>query len=438
MPDVPLGAPVEMVGRWRMVVRLPDPRRSYAVLIGNSTYASAELDDLPAVASNLTGLAQVLTDPALGAFPPDRCIVVPDPASAREAYRTLREYAALAEDTLLVYWAGHGGPGPRDELYLSVIDTDTGELPVSALPVGHVREAILHSPAAHRVLMLDSCLSGRAVPMGGVTEELLGQPAIGDDYILVSAPPRSISLFPPEQTYTAFTGALISLMRNGVPDGPEFLTFATIYSQLLYVLASRGLPRLQQFGTGNAGQLALTRNPAYYRQEQDGVQDGDHHPSQLTARRRQLLTAVAAAVALSISVTLADISQHQAGPTQQASIHSTSATTFDHVSLSFPVSFTVGVLPATVLNPATRSQVIGRIIGRLNQELAARHLQGRKVGLVQVFASGPITGIAGSESAARLVLDSIRRSSPIFAKAAGQGYWTGTGGFFTFQIYFLT
>src|SRR5262245_8606915 len=109
-------------GRWRMTARLPDPRRSYAVLIGNSTYASAELGDLPAVASSLTGLAEVLTDPALGAFPPGRCAVVADPASARTAYRALREYAALAEDTLLVYWAGHGAPGPRAELYLSVAD----------------------------------------------------------------------------------------------------------------------------------------------------------------------------------------------------------------------------------------------------------------------------------------------------------------------------
>ena len=74
----------------------PDPRRSYAVLIGASTFASAELADLPAVAGNLTGLAAVLTDPALGAFPPGRCVVVADPASAETADRTLRGYAARA------------------------------------------------------------------------------------------------------------------------------------------------------------------------------------------------------------------------------------------------------------------------------------------------------------------------------------------------------
>ena len=59
------------------------------------------------------------------------------------------------------------------------------------------------------------------------------------------------------------------------------------------------------------------------------------------------------------------------------------------------------------------------------------------VGLVQVFASGAVTGIARSEGAARLVLESLQQRSRIFAAAGGQGFWTGTGGYFTFQIYFL-
>src|SRR6478672_8251182 len=139
-------------------VRLPDPRRSYAVLIGNR-YGPAGLNDQPAVAGNLAGLAEVLTDPALGGFPPGRCIAVPDPASAEAADRTLGEYAARAEDTFLVYWAGHVGPGPGA----------ADEPPAGALAVGRVREAMLRSPAAHRILILDCCFSGDAVPVTGVT-----------------------------------------------------------------------------------------------------------------------------------------------------------------------------------------------------------------------------------------------------------------------------
>lgn len=416
-------------------VRLPDPRRSYAVLIGSSRYGSAGLSDLPAVAGNLAGLAEVLTDPALGGFPPDRCIVVPNPASAQAATRTLREYAARAEDTLLVYWAGHGAPGPRGEFQLSVTGAADG-LAAGALPVGRLREAMLRSPAAHRILILDCCFSGGVVPVTGVTWALLGQAAAEGSDVLVSAPPSPVYFSRPKETYTAFTGALIAIMRNGIPGGPEFLTLGTIYGQLIYALASRGLPRPQQSGTGTAGQLALARNPAFRRQQQDARPDVGYQPPQ-AARGRRRLTALVAAAVLGTTLLLAAVTQRQAGHAPQADPRPASAISFGQASLSEPASFTVDVTPAAVLEPATRSQAIGHIISSLTQQMAARHLAGRRVGLVQVFASGAITGIARSEGAARLVLESLQQRSRIFAAAGGQGFWTGTGGYFTFQIYFL-
>jgi hypothetical protein len=410
-------------------VRLPDPRRSYAVLIGGSRYGPAGLGDLPAVAGNLAGLAGVLTDPALGGFPPDRCIVVPDPATARAACGTLLEYAARAEDTLLVYWAGHGGPGPGGDFQLGVAGA------AGALAVGRVRDAMLRSPAAHRILILDCCFSGRVVPVTGVAGALLGQAAAEGADVLVSAPPSPVYFSRPKETYTAFTGALITIMRNGIPGGPEFLTLGTIYGQLLYAMASRGLPRPGQSLTGTASELALARNPAY-RRSQDARPDAGHQSPQ-AARGRRRLTALAAVAVLGACMLLAAVTQRQAGYAQQADPRTVPAIGFSQASLSEPTSFTVDVSPAAVLDPATRSRAIGHIISSLTQQLAARHLQARKVGLVQVFAAGAITGIARAEGAARLVLENIQQRSRIFAAAGGQSFWTGTGGDFTFQIYFF-
>jgi hypothetical protein len=414
-------------------VRLPDPRRSYAVLIGNR-YGPAGLNDQPAVAGNLAGLAEVLTDPALGGFPPGRCIVVPDPASAQAADRTLGEYAAQAEDTFLVYWAGHVGPGPGGELQLSVTGAADGP-PAGALAVGRVRDAMLRSPAAHRILILDCCFSGDAVPVTGVTWALLGQAAAEGTDVLVSAPPSPVYFSRPREACTAFTGALIAIMRNGIPGGPEFLTLGAINGQLLYALASRGLPRPQLSVTGTAAQLALARNPAYRRQRPDVPPDVGHQPQAARGRRR--LTALAAVAVLGISMLLAAVTQRQAGHAPQADPRPASAVSFGQVALSEPASFTVDVTPAAVLAPATRPRAIAHIISSLTQQLTARHLLGRKVGLVQVFASGAVTGIARSEGAARLVLESLQQRSRIFAAAGGQSFWTGTGGYFTFQIYFL-
>jgi len=168
------------------------------------------------------------------------------------------------------------------------------------------------------------------------------------------------------------------------------------------------------------------------------LQDANHQPSRRTAKWKNALTAVAVAAAFGVSVTLADISQHQSSPAREDGAHPASATTVSLTSFGVPVSFTVGVSPVTVLNPVTRSREISRVIEALNQQLAARHLRGQKVGLVQIYASGSISDIPRSASAAHFVLDSLQHHDPMFAKAAGQNYWMGSGNCFVFHVYFLS
>jgi len=167
-------------------------------------------------------------------------------------------------------------------------------------------------------------------------------------------------------------------------------------------------------------------------------QDANDRPSQRTAQMRHLLAAVAVGAALCISVTLADVSQHQPSPGTESGSPPAAATVVSLTSFSVPVSFTVGISPVAVLNKVTRSQALGRVIGRLNQLLAARHLYRRKVGLVQVFASGPIAEIPRSQRAAHYVLDSLQRHDLTFAQAAGQSYWMGSGNCFVLHVYFLS
>jgi hypothetical protein len=247
------------------MVRLPDPERSYAILIGSSTYRSRELPDLPAVRNNLAGLATELADPAAGGLSSDRCVVVADPGSVRDAYRILRKYATSAEDTLVVYFAGHGLIGPaRNELFLALSDTDRDELQVSALPFELVRDVLRDCPATNRVLILDCCFSGRAARgfMATATEAVLGQVEVAGTYTLAATSANATAAAPPGATHTAFTGELLSLLRNGIPGGPKLLTLGTIYRRLRHTMTIRGLPVPTQLGTDTAELLALTRNRA--------------------------------------------------------------------------------------------------------------------------------------------------------------------------------
>ncbi|MGW8556262.1 hypothetical protein [Streptomyces tubercidicus] len=83
------------------------------------------LEKLPAVARNLVGLREALTDSAVWGLPDEACTVLSQPGSAGQVLDTVRERARKARDALLIYYAGHGLTDPHtDELYLALPDSD--------------------------------------------------------------------------------------------------------------------------------------------------------------------------------------------------------------------------------------------------------------------------------------------------------------------------
>jgi Caspase domain len=244
---------------------LPDPDRSRAVLIGASTYR--HIENLPAVRNNLAGFRDILIDPALGGLPADKCRILEEPRSGLEVYRALRMDATAAEDTLLVYFAGHGRTGTRNELYLCLPDTNPDELSFTSLAYEQLRETVVDSRATKKVVILDCCFSGRALAdQAGAEETVVGQVGIEGSYILTATAANAVALAPLGERYTAFTGTLLYLLRTGIVSGPELLTFATIYPHLRFTLTNRQLPQPRQQGSDTIAHLALTRNPAYVRQ----------------------------------------------------------------------------------------------------------------------------------------------------------------------------
>ncbi|MFG1809704.1 HEAT repeat domain-containing protein [Streptomyces sp. NPDC049040] len=275
-------------------MRLPHKQSSRAVLIGVSRYESAALPDLPAVRNNLTALLEGLCAPGQGAFSADRCEVLADPGSPRDVYRTLRRVAAEPLDTLLVYYAGHGLTGTQNELYLSLAETEHDELAVSGLPYALVRDVVVESPAANRVVILDCCFSGRAIQgMSDPGSTLAGQLSIEGTYVLTSTAANAVALAPEGATYTAFTGELLTLLRNGPPDGSQYLTFSVLYRELLRTMTSHHLPAPMCRGTGTVDQLALARAPEASHGDSPPMPDSPARPPEsvdlllLTRRQRE-------------------------------------------------------------------------------------------------------------------------------------------------------
>ncbi|MBL1117103.1 caspase family protein [Streptomyces sp. 110] len=242
---------------------LPDPAASRAVLIGTSRYA--HLEQIPAVANNLSALAAALCAPGSWGLAPEHCTVIEDPSTAVEVLEAVRTAAEEATDTLLVYFAGHGLVEPRrGELFLGL----TGSIQhrsYTGLPYGTLRDVVLDGRAGRQVMLLDCCFSGRVLGFmsAASAEAVIDQVEIEGTYLLASVPDTSFALAPPGETHTAFTGELLRLLREGVPGGPELLDLDTVYAQVYAALRAKGRPLPQKRDRNTAGGLALARNAAW-------------------------------------------------------------------------------------------------------------------------------------------------------------------------------
>ncbi|MFF3951538.1 caspase family protein [Streptomyces sp. NPDC001902] len=244
-------------------MRLPDPDRSRALLLGTSTFADPELPNLAAVRNNIEDLATVLTSRWGTGLAPEACIRMPDEPDLAVIGSRLLAASAAAEDMLLVYYSGHGLVGPDGQLHLSLPGTHSDRALVAwtGLPFALLRGTLATARAANRVLVLDCCFSGRAIDMMADTASLVaGQIEVTGTCTLTSSPANRSAVAPVGARHTAYTGELLRLLRHGTGDETEFLTLPVIHEHLSALLPRKGFPVPEQRNTRTIGRLALARN----------------------------------------------------------------------------------------------------------------------------------------------------------------------------------
>lgn len=247
-----------------MAPRLADPQRSRAILVGTAHYDDPDLEDIPAVEANVQDLTAVLVDPELGGFLAENVRTLVDP-KYQNFGRELALWCRRAEDVLVVYFSGHGLIDDKGELLLAVSDTEEDLKEYSALPIEQLRSAIRRSDATIKVLILDCCYSGRALPrpLADQESQVLGQVEVTGMYTLTSAPRNLVSLFVPGERNTVFSGELVTLLRDGLVDNRPLLTLPVIHSHLVRRLRRNGHPNPKVLHSDTAADLALVRNKRY-------------------------------------------------------------------------------------------------------------------------------------------------------------------------------
>jgi hypothetical protein len=138
------------------------PRR-VALVMGVEDYHDSKVGNLSFAADDAEALAQVLGDRSHGGF--DSVHLLTGTVSLGQFFKEWDELASEihSEDLLLVYFAGHGtlelAEGTR--LFLLFSDSELDNAKSSALSLEVLEAAIQAVPAHRKVLVVDSCYSGR-------------------------------------------------------------------------------------------------------------------------------------------------------------------------------------------------------------------------------------------------------------------------------------
>jgi WD40 repeat protein len=237
---------------------------SRALIVGSGHHVpGSRLPDVPAVEETVCELGRTLVERC--GLRPEHLEPLTDPADPRALGTALTRVAAEATDVLLLYYVGHGLVSPGNELYLATRATDdqvTG-LAFNALPYQAVRDTLSDCRARSVVVVLDCCFAGRARgAFGTAAAHAFELASLGGTYVLTSASADEQALAPPGAQYTAFTGELLSFLREGVPAGLPDLTVEDVYRHLRRELPRRGLPEPHRHLSDRAGELVLANNPA--------------------------------------------------------------------------------------------------------------------------------------------------------------------------------
>ncbi|MET0426598.1 MAG: caspase family protein, partial [Actinoplanes sp.] len=236
------------------------------VLIGTGRHlAGSRLPPVPAVPETIRALREVFVESCR--VRPGNVTEVVDPPRPESLLDAVIAAADEATDVLIVYYVGHGVQSASSELHLATQATVdlTKKAAYQALPFSELHQVLAHCAARVVILVLDCCFSGRAdnpVPSGA---------------LLASADRDGQALAVTGEPHTAFSGSLITALRDGIPTAPRDLRLHHVFDHVQRDMRRRGRPTPVLRIGNNADDLVLAGNAAYQPVE-DGPPDEPPDP----------------------------------------------------------------------------------------------------------------------------------------------------------------
>ena len=245
--------------------------RRIALLIGNDDYVDDDLKRLSAPWEDVTGFKDVLEE--FGEFEAMSPLYNASLTQAQTAITQLFKRAG-PDDTVLLYYTGHGVRDDENDLYFALPQTNVDLLPANALPAEFIRDAMRRSQASAQVIIIDCCHSGAFRMEGGksqaTAESVLkgdfidtnaGDVAAEGKYILTASQPN-------QSAYelggkSVFTRLLVDGLANGTASpNKTHVTIQDLYAHVYRMVKQEGAPQQPRLlSAASAPELVIARNP---------------------------------------------------------------------------------------------------------------------------------------------------------------------------------
>ncbi len=234
------------------------------LLIGVSKYKEdAQINAIPNVKRNIALLKKVFTDNNVLNIT-EQNITVSLNETNTDIERTLIQVSRETNpnDTLIVYYAGHGIVSTQDfGLYLTAVNTTHDYLETDGISVKRFREIVENSRASRKIMILDACYSG-AIHGLASSASYNEEDENAGTYIMTAVSKHESAIYPVENPNlpTLFTGAFLDVLENGVSNNREFLTIRDIFDEIYTSFRNQGLPLPQQSVFQNADKMIFAQN----------------------------------------------------------------------------------------------------------------------------------------------------------------------------------
>ncbi len=241
-------------------------RQRWAVVVGVGDYANDRVADLRFAAPDAAAMAQYLL--AEGGVPQNHLWQLIDQNATRDNLERvmgdeLRRQVG-PQDTVFVYFAGHGFATETGELVLMMHETDPDRLVSSGLTSSRLGEMLGYLGQASVAAFLDTCFSGgaggrafsmsaqRAGPAGSLGEKLRA----GGRFIMTASRADEPAYEADAYGHGLFTWFLLEGLRMGDHNGDGQLTFAELFDHVYERVGAASKDRQHPDQT-SAGNLLL-------------------------------------------------------------------------------------------------------------------------------------------------------------------------------------